>query len=77
MPDGPPSPENETSTGLVYQPFASGPRERLPETDGGLESLWTVTDAVVVPAGYVTVHVSTAPLVSSATVVDPHPLVPV
>ena len=24
IPDGPPSPENDTSTGLVYQPFESG-----------------------------------------------------
>jgi hypothetical protein len=43
IPDGPPSPENETATGLVYQPFASGPRANDASTDGGLESLRTVT----------------------------------
>ena len=28
IPDGPPSPENDTPTGLVYQPFESGERRR-------------------------------------------------
>jgi hypothetical protein len=43
IPDGPPSPENDAETGLVYQPFESGDRESEPSTEGGLESLATVT----------------------------------
>ena len=43
IPDGPPSPENDTSTGLVYQPFESGERAKDGSTDGGLESFATVT----------------------------------
>jgi hypothetical protein len=43
IPDGPPSPVNVTATGLVYQPFASGPRANEALTEGGLESLRTVT----------------------------------
>ena len=43
IPEGPPSPENETPTGLVYQPFASGSRASEALTDGGPESLRTVT----------------------------------
>jgi hypothetical protein len=43
IPDGPPSPEKDTSTGLVYQPFASGSRAKDAVTPGGLESFWTVT----------------------------------
>jgi hypothetical protein len=43
IPDGPPSPENETSTGLVYQPSESGALANEGLTDGGLESLRTVT----------------------------------
>jgi len=43
IPEGPPSPENETATGLVYQPFASGDREKDGVTDGGLESFATLT----------------------------------
>jgi hypothetical protein len=43
IPEGPPSPENETETGLVYQPFESGERETEGSTDGGLESFATVT----------------------------------
>ena len=38
IPDGPPSPENDTATGLVYQPFESGARAKDGLTDGGLES---------------------------------------
>lgn len=43
IPDGPPSPENETPIGLVYQPFESGARAKEAVTPGGLESFWTVT----------------------------------
>jgi hypothetical protein len=43
IPEGPPSPENETATGLVYQPFVSGPLANEALTDGGLESLRTET----------------------------------
>ena len=43
IPEGPPSPENDTPTGLVYQPFVSGSRAKEMLTPGGLESLRTVT----------------------------------
>jgi hypothetical protein len=43
IPDGPPSPEKETSTGLVYQSPESGDRAKDGLTEGGLESFWTVT----------------------------------
>ena len=43
IPEGPPSPEKETPTGLVYQPFASGSRARDAEAEGGPESFATVT----------------------------------
>jgi len=43
IPDGPPSPENETEIGLVYQPPESGDRENEGSTEGGLESFATLT----------------------------------
>jgi len=42
-PDAPSSPEKLKLTGLVYQPFASGPRDAEAVTFGGDESFLTVT----------------------------------
>src|SRR6188472_3825882 len=42
-PDAPSSPVNVKLTGLVYHPFASGPRAAETVTSGGCESLLTVT----------------------------------
>ena len=42
-PEVPSSPSKLNETGLVYQPFESGPRAGEPLTPGGLESFFTVT----------------------------------
>ena len=42
-PEAPSSPVKLKLTGLVYQPLASGPRDAPPVTEGGEESLCTVT----------------------------------
>jgi hypothetical protein len=77
IPDGPPSPENDTETGLVYQPSTSGPRANDAVTDGGLESFFTLTLLPMKPpAASVIVHVSVVPAVSSVIVVDPQPVAP-
>jgi hypothetical protein len=42
-PDAPSSPVKLNATGLVYHPFASGPRDAEAVTIGGEESFLTVT----------------------------------
>jgi hypothetical protein len=58
IPDGPPSPENETATGLVYQPFVSGPRANEALTEGGVESFRTVTAYERPSAPYINAQVT-------------------
>jgi hypothetical protein len=50
-PDAPSSPVKLNATGLVYQPFASGPRAGDAVTLGGDESFRTVTLLETVPPG--------------------------
>ena len=75
IPEGPPSPENDTATGLVYHPFESGYRANDGSTEGGLESFWTVTLLPMNPLGErMSVHVTVVPAVSSVTVDASHPV---
>ena len=75
IPEGPPSPENVTATGLVYHPFESGSRANDGSTEGGLESFWTVTLLPMNPLGErMSVHVTVVPAVSSVTVDASHPV---
>jgi hypothetical protein len=77
IPEGPPSPLNETATGLVYQPSTSGPRAKDASTDGGVESFITLTLLPMnPPAASVIVHVNVVPEVSSVIVVEPQPVAP-
>ena len=60
-------------TGLVYQPFESGDLAKDASTDGGLESLATVTVYDLPSGPYWRAHVTAEPAVSSVIVVGPQP----
>src|SRR5687768_5503134 len=68
-------PEKPTTTGRLYQPFASGRRSALPVTDGGVLSILIVTvTAIVMSPGKIAVHVMLVAAVSATSVLASQPL---